>query len=306
MMRVACIGECMVELALDAAAPDTAALGFAGDSFNTAVYLRRAAPEVPVAYVTALGSDRLSQRMLARFAGEGLDTSLVEIRPDRAPGLYAIEVDASGERSFTYWRSQSAARTLFEPPARVMPESLADCDLIYLSGISLAVLTPAARDRLAAFLDGFRAGGGRVAFDSNYRPVLWPDIATARAAMAAFWARCDVGLPSLDDEMALWGDAGAGAVIARLAGAGVTRGALKRGAKGPLPLGPMSGEPVAYPPAPRVVDTTAAGDSFNGAYLAALIAGKSEAACLRAGHDMAVRVVGHRGAIMPRDPQPAS
>lgn len=304
-MRVACIGECMVELALDAGNPDTAALGFAGDSFNTAVYLRRAAPSVTVAYVTALGTDRLSQRMLARFAEEGLDTSLVEIRPGHVPGLYAIDVDASGERSFTYWRSQSAARTLFEPPARVMPESLAGHDLIYLSGISLAVLTAAARERLTTFLDGFRAGGGRVAFDSNYRPVLWPDIDTAREAMAALWARCDIGLPSLDDEMTLWGDPDALAVISRLTCAGVSRGAIKRGAEGPLPIGVMTDGPVAYPPAGRVVDTTAAGDSFNGAYLAALIAGKPEAACLRAGHDMAVRVIGHRGAIIPRDAQPA-
>ncbi len=300
MIRVACIGECMVELTLPRGASDTGRIGFAGDTFNAAVYLHRAAgPEVAVAYVTALGDDALSGRMLDFFAAEGLETDLVERRTGRAPGLYAIDVDAAGERSFTYWRETSAARTLFEPPATVTPERLADFALIYLSGITLAVLSEGARRRLAGFLAEFRARGGRVAFDSNYRPRLWPDAATARAEMAAYWALADIGLPSLDDETALWGERDAEAVLARLRTAGVARGALKRGAEGPLPIGPCGTLPP-FPPAPRVVDTTAAGDSFNGAYLAALLAGAPEPECLAAGHAMAARVIAHPGAIIPQ------
>src|ERR671914_2394802 len=114
-MRVACIGECMVELTLPRRG--AARVGFAGDTANTAVYLKRSAPELAVAYVTALGLDPLSERMLAFFADEGLETGLVERRRERVPGLYAISVDAGGERSFTYWRDSSAARELFLPPA---------------------------------------------------------------------------------------------------------------------------------------------------------------------------------------------
>jgi 2-dehydro-3-deoxygluconokinase len=299
-MRAASIGECMVELTLPRSEGGATGVGFAGDTFNAAVYLKRAAPEIEVAYVTALGSDPLSQRMLAFFDAQGLDTGLIERRADRVPGLYAISVDASGERTFTYWRESSAARTLFLPPAEVVPESLAGFDLVYLSGITLAVMAPEARRALAEFLDGFRAAGGRVAFDSNYRPRLWPDPAAAKREMDAFWALTDVGLPSLDDEMALHGDAGEAAVVARLAAAGVRRGALKRGAAGPLPLGPAGPLP-AFPPAADVVDTTAAGDSFNGAYLAALMRGLPEADCLAAGHALAAEVVGHPGAIIPRN-----
>jgi len=298
-MRVASIGECMVELTLPRDDDGAARVGFAGDTANTAIYLKRAAPDVAVAYVTALGRDPLSERMLGFFAGEGLETGLVERRGDRAPGLYAITVDAAGERSFTYWREAAAVRTLFLPPATVTPERLADFDLVYLSAITLAVLAPAARDALAGFLAGYRARGGRVAFDSNYRPRLWPDVATARAEVARFWALTDVALPSLDDELALYGEAGEAAVVARLAAAGVARGALKRGAEGPRPLGPCGPLP-AFPPAARVVDTTAAGDSFNGAYLAALLGGQPEADCLAAGHTTASRVIGHPGAIVPR------
>ena len=113
------------------------------------------------------------------------------------PGLYAISVDGAGERSFTYWRDTSAARTLFLPPGAVMPERLAGFDLVYLSAITLAVLAPEARAALAAFLAGYRARGGRVAFDSNYRPRLWPDAATARAEVTRFWRLTDIGLPSI-------------------------------------------------------------------------------------------------------------
>jgi len=299
-MRVACIGECMVELTLPRDEAGATRVGFAGDTANTAIYLKRAAPEAEVAYVTALGRDALSERMLGFFAAEGLDTGLVERRDDRAPGLYAISVDAAGERSFTYWRDASAARTLFLPPCAVRPERLADFELVYLSAITLAVLAPEARQALAAFLDGYRARGGRVAFDSNYRPRLWPDVTTARADVARFWALTDIGLPSLDDELALYGEAGEGAVLARLAAAGVRRGALRRGGEGPVPLGPAGPLP-AFPPATRVVDTTAAGDSFNGGYLAALVRGLPEADCLATGHATASMVIGHPGAIVPRE-----
>ena len=299
MTRVACIGECMVELTLPRGPGDTVRLGFAGDTMNVAVYLKRAAAAAEVAYVTALGTDTLSERMAGFFVDEGLDTSLIERRPDRVPGLYAIDVDARGERSFTYWRDSSAARTLFQPPAEVTPDRLASFDVLYFSGITLAVLSPEARAALAGFLPGFRAAGGRVAFNSNYRPRLWPDRDTARRAIGGLWALTDIALPSLDDELALFGDADEAAVLARLAAAGVRRGALKRGAHGPVPIG-WTGPLPAFPPAPRVVDTTAAGDSFNGAYLAAALAGAPEPDCLAAGHALAMRVVGHPGAILPR------
>ena len=138
---------------------------------NAAVYLKRAAPEAEVAYVTALGTDPLSERMLAFFADEGLDTGLVERRADRVPGLYAISLDAKGERSFTYWRDSSAARTLFLPPAEVTPDRLAGFDLVYLSGITLAILAPEARAALARLpRRATGARGGRVAFDFELSP----------------------------------------------------------------------------------------------------------------------------------------
>lgn len=299
MTRVACIGECMVEVAMPRPDAPAGRVDFAGDTFNTAVYLKRAAASADVAYVTAVGIDPVSDRMVEAFAAEGLATHLIERRADRTPGLYAITLDAAGERSFTYWRDRSAARTLFQPPAEITPRDLRDFDLVYLSGITLAILDPAARIRLRETLHAVRTNGGCVAFDSNYRRQLWPDAATARAEIANLWSLADVGLPSLDDELALFGDACEAEVASRLRAAGVRRGALKRGTAGPLPLGPCGPLPH-FAEAAKVVDTTAAGDSFNGAYLAAYLHGEPEAACLAAGHALASEVIGHPGAIIPR------
>jgi len=287
----------MLELSLGPEIAGPATVGFAGDAANTAIYLKRAAPAAEVAFVTAVGDDAASQRMVEFLGRHGLSTDLIERRAGMSPGLYAITLDAQGERSFSYWRDASAARTLFRPPCALAPEALAGFDLVYLSGITLAVLAPEARAALGAFLGAFRARGGRVAFDSNYRPRLWPDADTARREMAALWRLADIGLPSLDDEIALWGDAEPEAVIARLAGLGVADGALKRGAEGPLPIGWQG----ALPAFPRVrpVDTTAAGDSFNGGWLAALVAGAAPPERLAAGHALASRVVQHQGAIIP-------
>lgn len=297
-LHIACIGEAMLEL-LVSEVPGPARIGVAGDVLNTAIYLRRALPSPHrVSFVSLVGQDRLSEGMLRFIAGHGVETDLVARDPERLPGLYAITTDGAGERSFSYWRKDSAARLLFQDGAGVA--LLETADVIYLSGITLAILPPEIRARLFDWIDTYRGRGGRVAFDSNYRPILWESAAVARDTMAAAWARCDLALPSVDDEMALFGDLTPHDVLARLEGGGPLTGALKQGAKGPIPIGsPMSRQ--AYAPAPAVVDTTAAGDGFNGGYLASRLTGASQAAALQAGHDLACRIIGHPGAILPPD-----
>ena len=299
MTSVACIGEAMVELRLDESGTSCAQIGFAGDTLNTAVYLKRAAPELDVQYVTRLGSDSFSDRLIAFIESEGVGTGNIGRSATRIPGLYAISTDADGERSFTYWRENSAARELFAVGTPDL-ESLASFEVLFFSAITLAILTSEARQSLFDWLVGYRAGGGRVAFDSNYRPGLWTDEKTAKDSVAAAWRTTDIALPSIDDERNLFGDPDEAAVLERLRNNGVTAGALKRGNKGPRPLSPGRPE-ISFPVAERVVDTTAAGDSFNAGYLAAILTERNEAEALRAGHACAVKVIGERGAITPRE-----
>lgn len=289
--RIASFGEAMIELNFDRKGEQ---IGFAGDTLNTAIYLtRNLSRQNSVEFVTVLGQDEASNRMLRFIETEDVGFANVSRHPSRLPGVYAIAVDGAGERSFSYWRDQSAARTLFEDGF----DQLGGFDLIYFSGISLAILPQDIRTKLLAHLKSHPA---QIAFDSNYRPRLWESADVAREMMEAAWRIADVALPSADDEMALFGDESPEAVVDRLKGFGVTNGALKRGADGPLPLGPCGPLPN-FSKAPKVIDTTAAGDSFNGAFLAAHVGGASLEESMRRGHEQAIEVIGKLGAIIPRD-----
>lgn len=303
MARVASIGECMVELSPRPGG--LYGLGFGGDTLNTAVYMARLGAAVD--YLTALGDDGFSARMLAAWQAEGVGTTLVPRLPGRLPGLYLIERDESGDRRFHYWRDSAPARELFAlPESEAILAALPGYGLIYLSGISLSLYGTAGRERLLAGLDQARAAGARVAFDTNYRPRGWSSAQAAREAMNAALRRVDIALSSLDDERAVHGDADAEAAAARLRAAGVGEVVIKLGAEGAFVL--AGAEAARTVPAARsdrpVVDTTAAGDSFNAAYLAARLAGRPPVDAARAGHGLAAEVVRHPGAIIPRDAMP--
>lgn len=303
-LRVVAFGECMLEL--QGQAFGTMRQTFGGDTLNTAVYLARCgrAAGLQVDYATALGDDGLSQGMVDRWQAEGVHTGLVRRIPGKLPGLYLIEVDERGERRFSYWRDQAAARAYFDTPDGATPleQQAAQIDALYFSGISLAILPPAGRDRLARLAQALRERGATVAFDNNYRPRLWPDAATARAEFARFTALASIALMTLDDEMALAGEIDATAQLVRTLALPCPELVVKRGASPTLVR--LAGAACAEVPTvhvPQVVDTTAAGDSFAGAYLASRLSGMPAAEAAAAGNRLAARVVQHRGAVIPAE-----
>ncbi|WP_411287463.1 sugar kinase [Phenylobacterium sp.] len=288
-MRVVALGEVMVELSL--AEAGRAAVGYAGDTFNTAVYLRRLG--LDVAYATAIGAgDPFSTGILAVMTDEGLDTSLVTRAPGRLPGLYAIQRDAAGERRFFYWRSEAAVRSLFEiADLAALGRALASADLVYLSAITLAVVGEAGRRTLQGLL---AEAAVPVALDTNYRARLWDSPRAALAAIEAVAPFCRYISTSADDTLALDMSHAPG----RWAASGCE--VVARGADHSLTVhGP---QPVVFPapPALAAVDTTGAGDSFNAGYLARRLNGGSVAAAVAAGRSLAALVVQHSGAIIPR------
>ena len=292
------IGECMVELAPQPAG--LYAVGFAGDTFNTAFYARRCLSEDwSVAYFTAVGQDDVSDRMLAFMQGAGVATPDVLRLPERTVGLYMISLKGA-ERSFSYWRSQSAAKCLADDPTR-LEQALSSAKVAYFSGITLAILDPAARQRLLAALSKARGRGVTIVFDPNLRPRLWASGQEMCAAIMAAAAVSDIVLPSHADEALHFGDADPSATLQRYGAAGVPTVVVKDGAA--TILASHEGQVATYtpPPVSDIVDTTAAGDSFNGGYLAARLAGQTPQAAAGLAAALASFVVEHTGAIVSSD-----
>ena len=298
--KAVCVGECMIELARGGDGRFGLAVG--GDTFNTAVYLARAG--IDTGYIMALGDDPYSQAVIDMAAAENVASSAIARLPGRLPGLYLIETDDTGERSFYYWRETSPAREVFSNGvSSQVHDMLTGASLIYFSGISLWLYE---RDGMGPFLEVLaeaRQHGARIAFDSNYRPRLWgANKEPVRNAFAYAAAIADIVLPSLDDERMLWDDTSAEDVLQRYSHAGVGEIVVKDGAGGAYILDEVGAvQHIAVPAVLSPVDTTAAGDSFNAAYLAARLAGLEPPEAVMYGHKLSGIVVSHRGAIVPAD-----
>ncbi|NWD27199.1 sugar kinase [Pseudomonas yamanorum] len=297
--RIALIGECMIEL--QHRADGSLQQSFGGDTLNAAVYLRRELGEPStVDYVTALGDDSFSDAMCKHWAEEGLGLGMVQRLPGRLPGLYCIQTDARGERKFLYWRNEAAVRDCFTTPAaEPILAALPTYDVVYFSGITLAVLGEVGRERLLKTLIKTRKRGGKVVFDNNYRPRLWASLEAARAAYHTVLAEVDIALLTEDDERALFGYEDSEQVFA--AYPAIAEVVLKRGADACLIR--CEGERFEVPAlvVEKVIDTTAAGDSFSAAYLASRLKGGSPQEAALAGHRLASRVIQVPGALIPRD-----
>lgn len=305
MKTIAIIGECMIEL--NGQPFGEMQQTFGGDTLNAAVYLCRSsgdsAPQLSVKYVTALGSDSLSQEMTARWKQEGVDTSLVLTDTKRSPGLYLIQLDEQGERTFLYWRDQSAAKYLVQHPEFAQVAlALKSADMVFVSGISLAILPEQDRAQMLALLAKLRESGVEIAFDSNYRPALWPDDnhQTIQSAYRLMYQTTDLALVTFDDEQAIWGDDTPLQTCGRLTALGVKTVIVKLGANGCLVSESGVNEPynVSTTVVENVVDTTSAGDSFNGGFLATYLeSGDIKQACHN-GNTLAGEVIQHKGAII--------
>ncbi len=304
--KIAVIGECMIELRPNITAAGysestiDAQISYGGDTLNVATYLARQG--IDVDYVTMLGDDPLSDWMVNQWQSNGVRCDLVRREKRGLPGMYWINIDDSGERSFYYWRLESPARRLINDDARRSEvfAQLRQFESLYFSGITLSLYHEAARTYLFEFLRSYRQDGGRVIFDNNYRRRGWPDVAEAKTAFEAMYRITDIALPSADDDRQLFDDESNDAVIERLRAWGIGEIVLKRGGEGSLVADDTTVKHVPPMLVDDVVDTTAAGDSFNAGYIAARINGASPEDSAKNGSKLAALVVQHRGAIIPR------
>lgn len=320
---IAVLGECMVEIKRIGGHLKQS---FGGDTLNTALYAARLARQagqvqrvgptptkasvmmdtaISVSYFSALGSDSMSNAMLAAWREEGIGVAHVAQYSDKLPGLYMIENQPCGERDFHYWRNDSAARVwLTRSDEDALFETLKSFDLIYLSGITVAIQSSENHAKLMRLLTRLKQVGCKIAFDTNYRPILWVTTALAQSRFEQLYRLTDIALLTLEDEQLLFGDSGLHSAMARLSSFGMEQVVLKMGSAGCAVITKGETHFVPTQVVEHVVDTTAAGDSFNAAYLYQwLISGDANVAA-QAGHRLAGEVIGHKGAIIPIEAMP--
>lgn len=312
MNNIYLLGECMIELmsannsqastkpTCKSPTGNQLTQGFAGDVFNTAVYLKRLFTDKKVHLVTAVGDDNFSDDMVNYFEQEALTTDCVFRSREKIPGLYSIQLDEFGERSFTYWRNDSAARYVMNFIDQQVINDISKGDIFFFSGISLGVILPQHRDQFWSFISALKQAGVSIAFDLNYRPKLWASKEEAQTQFKQAFDSANVLLPGVDDFAAIFDLDAVEDIIDFFNDYDFQELVIKNGEQNVFCISEEGQEIVDVTPVTKVVDTTSAGDSFNGAYLGARMAGSSVAQAVDLANQVAGFVIQHKGAIVDK------
>ncbi|MDO6719437.1 sugar kinase [Psychrosphaera sp. 1_MG-2023] len=291
------IGECMMELVEQS--DDLLQRSYAGDTYNALVYAKRSFPEHDAQFFSAVGQDNVSSAMVSRWVNEGINIETVQRSADHTIGIYSIAVDAEGERSFSYWRKDSAATKMMRLRSETaLYELCKDADLIFFSGISLGILNEIDKAKLLSLLSKLKSEGKVIAFDPNYRPSMFKHVDDAVKWFTKAYQVATIALPGLDEHELLFRHRNKEEVVNFCFANGVNEVIVKAGKLGTY--GYYEGEEVCVPfsPAPKQIDTTAAGDSFAGVYLASRLSGVNVKDAIHNAADVAKIVVQHKGAIL--------
>lgn len=265
--------------------------GWGGDTSNFAVAASRSGGKV--GYLTRLGDDEFAESFLKLWAREGVDTRFVVKDPEAHTAIYFIS-RTGNQHSFTYYRRGSAASRM--TPAFLPRDYLAGAKLLHVSGISQGI-SDSACDTVFAAIAIARSAGRLVSYDPNFRPKLWPP-ARAQAVIHEACRQADLIFPSLEEAQLLTGLEAPHAIAEFYLALGPKVVILKMGAHGAT-LATAEGLR-SFPPHPvNAVDTSGAGDTFDGAFVAAYLAGRPLDYCMRFANAAAALTTTGLGCVAP-------
>lgn len=258
---ILCLGEPMVEFVRsDDMGGDTYIAGVGGDTSNAAIAAARQGAKV--GYLTALGQDRFGDRIQHLWERENVDFSTVWRDPDAPTGLYVIDPDPA-ERHYSYFRAGSAASRY--SPERLPATALAKAVVLHVSGITLAVSDELRASAFEAIRQVLEAGG-KVSLDTNLRLKLW-DAQAARKVIGDAATHASVLITSIEDSEVLTGLTDPRQILSHYSDIGCEVIVLTLGEKGAM-LSVNGAVGDIAPGLANPVDSTGAGDSFAGAFLA--------------------------------------
>jgi 2-dehydro-3-deoxygluconokinase len=265
--------------------------GFGGDSQNCAIAAIRQG--ATAGYLTSLGQDWMGDAFLDLWKSEGLDASQVTRHPTAPTGVSFVTHGPAGHK-FDYLRKGSAASLM--KPDDLPKDYIAGAKVLHVSAIGQAISADgrASCDRA---IEIARANGVKVSYDTNLRLRLW-DLETARQHIHATIPKCDIALPSLDDSQQLTGLEKADDIADFYLKLGAPMVALKMASEGALLARPASKIRIS-PHKVAAVDATGAGDTFDGAFLARLLAGDDVEAAARYANVAAALSTQGYGAVTP-------
>lgn len=305
MAALLAIGECMMELTPQETPKGEEGFNkaFAGDTYNALVYAKRNVPELNAFIFSAIGNDDISRCMSARWEKEGVCSSFTLIANNATIGIYAISTDDKGERSFSYWRKDSAATQMMAiKSVNELVQTCPEVTCAFFSGISLVILSDKDKAVLIEFIQRLKTKGVKIAFDPNYRPAMWESKQHAIYWLEQAYSVSDIVLPGEEDHHALFEHRDHEEIAQYCKQFNVQEIVIKCGEKGTFVY--FENKVSAHQPfqaAPVQVDSTAAGDSFAGTYLAQRIINNDIDIALQQATKVAGQVVQHKGAIMPSE-----
>ena len=277
-------------------------INFGGDTYNSAVYFSRLTNDkTNTFYSTALGNDNFSKKMISRFKNENIKCDYIRTDGENPPGLYSIEINEKGERSFSYWRDQSSAKYIFlGSKGKKLVKDINNADVFYYTGISAGILDEKQRKDLINIGSTATICG----FDFNYRSQLHYNNKVSQLLFNEINNRVDIHFVSFDDARELFNIKSPleifeiikekkNLILIRYKGSIIFKNKLQEIKTITVPHG-------------EVVDTTAAGDAFNGSFLAIMNNNKNFPVeeNILISHSVTREVIKHRGAIISKNKMP--
>ncbi|MCY4335785.1 MAG: sugar kinase [Litoreibacter sp.] len=288
------LGEALMEFVkidTDAGGRPLYRQGFGGDTSNAIIAAARQGART--GYLTAVGGDPFGQALLGLWKDENVSTEGVRVKEQDPTGSYFVLPDPAG-RQFSYARRGSAA-SLYGPDD-LDEAAIAAAKVLHVSALSQAI-SASMRDAVTRAAEIARASDTLVSYDTNLRLNLW-SLEDARATIEAFLPLADIVLPSDDEAETLTGSTDEAAILEYFGAYDPKVLLLKRGAKGPL-LRAHGQDQSFEVPTVTAVDSTGAGDSFAGGFLAYFLESGDAAEATRRAMKVAAGTVSGFGAVDP-------